>query len=450
MQMTDFTGPEPRKRLSAATIKMAGIIALALLLLIPSGMIQGLIDERASRQMDTVNEISSKWGNSQTVIGPVLTVPCGIPYVYRVDPENRDNKEIRYNTVNMHFLPEELSIKGLVFPETRYRGIYEAAVYNSALEVQGFFDNLDFSRIKSEKGKIHWDRAFISMGLSDMRGLTKRIEVRFGDKKVPISAGAGAVSLITNGVSGNVSLDEATPKHHFSFKLDFNGSQSLKFAPLGKTTTIGLESSWQSPSFTGAFLPDKRKVTDQGFEASWHILDLNRNIPQQWKGETYERRDLKGSIFGVSLITQADAYQKSTRTAKYAILFIAITFAGFFLCEVIMMIRIHPVQYILVGLGITVFYVLLIAASEHISFGWSYLASAAATTCLLSAYSASALRSKKLAAAVAAAYSILYAYLYVTLQQEDYALLSGSIGLFVLLAVIMFATRKIDWYSLDM
>ncbi len=213
------------------------------------------------------------------------------------------------------------------------------------------------------------------------------------------------------------------------------------------STTVSIASKWPNPSFTGAFLPEKRSVSDSGFSAEWKVLHLNRNYPQQYSGKQYKIDD---SAFGVNLIVTADVYQKSERTVKYALMFITLTFSVFFFAEILMGRRVHPVQYLMIGFGLTVFYILLAALSEHTGFDTSYFLSAAGIIFMITGYSKAIVGGKVFILSVFSSLSLLYTYLYIVLQLEDYALLMGSIGLFAVLGTAMYLTRNIDWYSLNL
>jgi inner membrane protein len=217
------------------------------------------------------------------------------------------------------------------------------------------------------------------------------------------------------------------------------------FVPLGKQTKVNLKSKWQNPSFTGAFLPDKRDVGVNGFNATWEVLHLNRPYPQIFKGQI---EGIGDSSFGVNLIVPVDEYQKSMRSAKYAVIFITLTFLIFFFVQVINGVRIHPIQYLIVGLALCIFYTLLIALSEHIPFIYSYLISSISIIGLITLYAKSIFKDNKLTAIICLILTMLYLFIYSIIQMEDYALLMGSIGLFIVLATIMYLSRKINWYEI--
>jgi inner membrane protein len=230
----------------------------------------------------------------------------------------------------------------------------------------------------------------------------------------------------------------------FSFSVELNGSQSLSFIPLGKQTDVQLTSTWSNPSFSGAFLPASRDINEKGFNASWKVLNLNRNFPQQWIGNEYI---VSESSFGVDFLLPVDHYQKNTRSAKYAIMFIGLTFVAFLLFELISKRKIHPVQYLLVGGALCVFYTLLVSFSEHIGFFWAYTISSVATIALISLYFNSIIGSARSTSLLSLMLVGLYLFLFTILQLQDYALLMGSIGLFAVISVVMYVSRRVDWYA---
>ena len=227
--------------------------------------------------------------------------------------------------------------------------------------------------------------------------------------------------------------------------VELKGSQYLYFIPVGKTTDVTLSSNWQTPSFTGNYLPDERDISDSGFSANWNILHLNRNYPQSWIGSKY---DVDNSSFGTDMLLPVDNYKKSYRVARYAILFIVFTFMVFFFVEVLNKVFIHPIQYLLVGIALVVFYSLLLAFSEHMLFNIAYLLAALLILILVTGYTAAILKSKKIGGLIFGILVVLYTFIFTIIQLEDYALLIGSIGLFIILGIVMYLSRKIDWYEL--
>ncbi|OFY90068.1 MAG: hypothetical protein A3K10_11145 [Bacteroidetes bacterium RIFCSPLOWO2_12_FULL_31_6] len=433
---------------NSITLRLLSIAFLVLILLIPTSMIESLISEREYRREDVTREVSSKWGGSQTITGPILT----IPYTKYIKDEE---KNLIQTKAYAHFLPDVLNINGNLSPEIRYRSIYEIIVYNTQLKIDGNFSIPDFNELGINETYILWDEAFVSLGIPDMKGIKDNIDLKWDEKTYAFNPGIETNDVIGSGVSTKVSLDnklagteevDTTKKSfNFSFNLNLNGSSFLSFIPVGKETNVSIQSNWVHPSFNGSSLPDEREITKDGFKAHWKELHLNRNYPQQWLGNIHNVYD---SSFGVDLLLPVDEYQKSTRSAKYAIMFISFTFLIFFFIEIRNKKRIHPIQFILVGLALTIFYALLVSLSEHIHFNNAYLISSAAIIAMIGSYSITIFKSGKLTALMSGVLLLLYGFIFTILQLEDYALLMGSVGLFMVLAVIMYLSRKIDWYAI--
>ena len=423
---------------NSATIKVLFIGFLVVVLLIPTFMITSLMTERASRRDSVVQEINQKWGNSQTITGPFFCVPFKS---FHTDKNGESKASIRY----VNILPERLNISGQIDPEIRYRSIYEAVLYNIQININGNFTipMLNQSFIPAEN--VLWEKAVFSIGISDMKGIQDNIIIEFNDKKFKANPGLKTTNIASSGVGCIIPLSPTEKENSFSLKLNLNGSEQIHFIPVGETTTVNLKSTWPSPSFNGSFLPTAREVTEKGFSADWNILHLNRNFPQFWEGIQYE---VSEAYFGLKLLITADIYQKSIRISRYALMFIVFTFSAFFLSEIINKKRVHPIQYILIGLAIILFYVLLLSISEHLNFDFAYILSAVAITTIITSYSGSILKNNRFTLTVCGILIILYTYLYIVIQLEDYALIMGSIGLLIVLTTVMYITRKIDWYSL--
>ncbi|AGA77703.1 cell envelope integrity protein CreD [Echinicola vietnamensis] len=426
---------------NSVSLKLLVITILVLLLLIPSSMIMDLISEREALNEQTKAEVSSKWANSQQVNGPVLTVPLLYEY--------HDKEEIREEIKYLYLLPEQLQVDGKITPETLRRGIYEVVVYTSHLVFAGDFQlQENFSR--NNLKEIQYDKAFLTIGISDLRGIKEELVVNWGGEQLQVKPGSKIPALIHQGISVDLPhLDLMKGKKiPFSFALNLQGSRSMSFVPVGGTTEIQLTSPWSSPSFSGNFLPDQREVTNVGFTANWKVLQLNRNFPQFWVDES-QGGNLQAAAFGVDLLFPVDNYQKSMRSAKYAVMTIVVTFLVFFLVEVLNKRKIHPFQYALVGLGLCLFYVLLVSITEHSDFNTAYAMATLGIVSMIVLYSLTVFKKKMLSLLLLAALAGAFGFLYVTLQLTDYALLMGSIGLTVMLAMTMYFTRNIDWYQLS-
>ncbi len=409
------------------------IVILTMFFMIPQVMIVNLTEERSFRKYEAQAEVSYKWGEQQKLAGPILHVP------YYTGNSQKGKTQFW-----AHFLPEKLNISGKVTSEQRYRGIYEVVVYNGKINFEGDFNFPDFQALGIDEGSVDYKNIILSFGISDLRGIKDQIKVRWNDSTYLANPGIDCQQVLTSGVSVKPVVDKNSETFRFSLAVDINGSKSLFFLPLGKETNVNITSDWPSPSFTGSFLPDNRDISDAGFNAAWKIFNLNGNYPQQWRGNRYE---IDGSEFGFDMILVANNYLKTERTAKYAFLIIALTFTSFFMIELLSKKSIHPVQYLLVGFALMVFYTLLLSISEHLNFGYAYLTASVAIVGMITLYIRKTLTDIKITSMVSGILISLYSYLYVILQLEEFSLLIGSLGLFVLLALIMYLTRNIDWYT---
>ena len=419
---------------------------LILLLLIPSAMIKALIDEREHRKDSVINEICSKWALEQTITGPVIDLPYKTVVESLITDQNGKEKKVLREEIRFaHFLPNKLQIRGSIIPEIRKRGIYRAVVYTADLIIDGNFLFPDFKRLNLDEKDILWNKALLSFGINDMRGINRNIEAKWNDNNVILEPGLKNNDIIDQGV--NSKIDFKT-NNTFSIKINIRGSSVINFIPLGKETIVKLNSAWDSPSFSGAFLPKERNIDKKGFYAKWEIFDYNRTFPQQWIDK---ERNVNGFKFGVELFTPVGEYQKAIRSVKYASLFIFLTFLAFFLLiEILNKKRIHPIQYLLVGFALCLFYILLISISEHLNFNIAYLISSICIIGLTSIYTKSISGKINITILMSIMLVCFFSFLFIILQLEDYSLLAGSIGLFIILTIIMIGTRKIDWYSLKL
>ncbi len=423
--------------------KIGSIIIIIILLLIPTVSIQNLITERETTQEEAIAEVSSKWGEEQTISGPIITIPY---YKFVKEQNNREAERIIKVKDYIHILPNQLNIKGEILPEQRNRGIYEIVVYNSKIELSGSFDNLQLSNFDIDKANLLLDEAHITCGIDDLRGIEQQIKLTWNNKEYSFNPGVISNDVVKSGINApiQVTVDDSM-KYDFSFNINLKGSQKLYFTPLGKTTDVNIHSSWKNPSFNGSFLPDSRTTSDTGFTANWNILHLNRNFPQMWLNSEYS---INPSAFGIDLLLPVDSYQKTYRSIKYAILFIVFTFLTFFFIEILNKIFIHPIQYILVGIALIVFYTLLLSISEHVKFNLSFIISALSTLLLIAGYIKAILKSSKLTYLISSILVILYSFIFVIIQLQDYSLLIGSIGIFIILGLVMYFSRQIDWYNI--
>jgi inner membrane protein len=303
--------------------------------------------------------------------------------------------------------------------------------------------------------KHQWQNATISVGVSDPRGLTRKVALQFAGRETPFSGGAADVGVFQTGIQAKIAQPESLQQIAelpFAFTLELNGTRDIRFLPAADETTVDLTAGWPHPSFVGSPLPEQRRNDDSGFSARWHAPDFARPYAARWTSGEMNREQLQAqahaSAFGVSLIQPVDIYHQAERAVKYAALFIVLTFLVFFLWEVLHTALLHPMHYAFVGFALFVFYLLLVSISEHAGFDKAYLVSAVVTTLVIGGYARAVLQGRRQGASVVAALSSLYGFLYLLLRLEDYALLAGSIGLFIVLAGVMYLTRRMDWYSL--
>lgn len=422
---------------NSAGIRLVIIAAMSLLLLIPAMMVRGIIEERRQRKDRAVLEVSSKWGRPQTIAGPILTIP------YKKYHKNSKGKI--YTTLHYaHFLPNRLSIEGTLKPQIRYRGIYEVILYGSKLHVVGNFSLPPMKSLNIPQQNVIWKDAVLSVGITDMKGINDTLKITWNNRRLIANPGTQLAGALPSGISAKAITDQKNRKYSFAMDIQLNGSEQIHFVPLGKETTVTVSSNWHTPSFVGEFLPASRQIEDDRFSATWNVLHLNRNYPQIWLDKDYP---ISPSAFGVKFLTPVDEYQKTMRTAKYALMFIVLTFLSFFMIEIMGGKTIHPVQYSLIGLALIIFYTLLLSLSEHILFQYSYGIASVCIVTIITAYAKSVLSSKRFATVIGGVLASLYTFMYVILQLEDYALLLGSVGLFGILALVMYLTRKLDWFA---
>lgn len=451
--MTTSSSPEPTSLppkngsswRNSISVRIAVIAILALLLLIPLSMVQSLIREREQRKQDVQQEVSDTWGGPQTITGPVISVPYEA--LSRVSLEDGSGRtELRTVRQYAHFLPELLDVDAELDPEKRHRGIYDVVVYRGKVEMKGKFKALGRNEL-GLNDKLIWEQATVVLGVSDLRSIREQVRMTVGERQVAFEPGAPASDVANVAVNALLPLSEADLEQELDFSLfiQLNGSAFLRLVPVGRVTKASVRSTWADPSFQGAFLPDSSTITPEGSSANWTVLHLNRPYPQEFTGSRSYQLD--ESSFGLDLMLPVDEYRKSDRASKYGMMLIALVFLVFFFVEVLQKLRIHPIQYLLVGLALCVFYTLLIALGEHIGFGKAYLVSTLAVVGLVVFYAASVFRMPKATRLLAMVLLFVYGFMFTIIHQEDLALLIGSIGLFVVLAIVMALSRKIDWYN---
>jgi inner membrane protein len=426
------------KIINSTSFKFVIIGILSLVLLIPVGKIRNLIVERQDRSDEAVLEVSKKWGLDQTILGPYISIPLK-------ETQINEGKKV-YTRSQLHVLPEKLFIKGNVETEEKKRGIYDMIVYQTGLKISGHFQVQASLLEQIKEQQIVNNTLFLCLGITDLRGI-KEVTIKVDGEVVEEKPGLPSRDVTDKGIHIPLSPDKLTTSNiAFEIDLKLDGSSELYFMPVGKDTEVEITSSWPNPSFDGAFLPVPAKTgtSDEGFHASWHVNYLNRSYPQHWFNKV---ADLDDSAFGIKFLIPVDHYQKSMRSIKYAFMFIALSFLIFFLTELISGIRLHPIQYLLVGMALVVFYTLLISLAEHVGFDLAYLFSSLATIILISLYVKSSTGQNKQSLITGSLLMVLYAFLYTTLQLQDFSLLFGSVGIFAIIAIIMYVSRKVNWYK---
>jgi len=419
------------------------------MLLVPVSFVSQLIGDREKTRDNALREVTEKWGAKQTITGPILTIPIKRTVMTKDDT-------VKTFVEFAHFLPDSLTLQIGLSPEIRYRGIYRVALYNAQLIVEADFQTslleenvaalLDVVRKEPfVDAEIIWKDAFFTFGISDLKGVKGMSCIGPGQQPLIPEPGLRTKDLVQTGLTFRMPLSPSQNPGHLKFELSVNGSEEIRIVPLGKVTKAVAHSSWGAPSFIGDFLPEQREITDSYFSASWNVLHLNRNLPQAWIGP---QQSLQTPSFGVKLLLPVDEYQKNLRAVKYAVMFIGLTFLAFFVIDILSRSPFHPIHYTLVGFALILFFVLLLSISEHITFNSAYMIASLPVILLISMYTRGITGRWPLTAMVTGILAILYGLLFMLLQLEDYALLLGSISLFVSLAAVMYLTRRIDWFGL--
>jgi inner membrane protein len=448
-------------------IKLFSIGFLILVLMIPASWIERLIGERQSRAADVVREVSDKWSGSQTLSGPVLVIPFTKVEMNKRWDNGKQIEDVIETKHKAYFLPENFTANGKVKPQVLHRGIFDVAVYESEISMDAQFISPDFTSWSIPDEHVHWNEAFLVNGISDLRGIDADPIIESSSKKF-VAEPSSNIGIQSNQFVANQVLDEVQPKdtqnipltsgivvplnwksredftNRFTVRLSLKGSESLYFVPVGKSTQVNLTGPWSSPSFEGKLLPAERSIDDTGFSAMWKVLSFNRPFSQKWIDN---EQSLGGSEFGVRLLIPADQYQKSTRTAKYDELIIILAFTALFLVEITSKIKIHPFQYILIGVALIVYYTLLLSLSEHVGYNAAYAISSMATVTLVSVYASTFLRRRQISLLFTGLMTFFYVFIYVIIQAEDFSLLIGSVGLFLIIGILMYFSRNIKWYK---
>lgn len=417
----------------SAVLKGLTVFLLIALLLIPLAMIKNIIDERTSTNRETENELINEYGGQQVINGPILV----IPYLINSIEKSR-----------AYFLPEKLVINGVIEPQVRNRGIYEFLLYTGDLNITGNFKKPDLTSLNNSVDKILWEEAYIEIEISDMKGLREYpvLKINGTDKKMDIELkGSG---IFKGGLEAPVDITNITENISFNTDISIQGGKSLRFFPSGDETSVLLKSSWDNPSFYGAWLPRQREIIDEeGFSADWNVMSFARNFKSVIREDDFRNINFHENYFGVKLMIPVDIYQMTERCVKYGILFIVLPFLTFFLFEIFSKVKVHPFHYMFVGITACLFFLLLIALSEHISFMFAFVSGVISVCSLITYYSCHFLKSIKRGVVIFPVMSIAYFFMYMMINSQEYALLMGTIGIFCIVAGVMITTRKVDWYS---
>ena len=433
--------------------RLLAIGGLSIVLLICLGAVADLVYERQQRSLQVKQDIARNSAYQQKVSGPVLIIPYRrvIREVVPVDLVGTQTVE-RISTGAFHILPDSLNIDGTLKNEVLARGIYRAHLYRAQTLITGEFLVPPHFNVTQDLADYSFGQPVLSIGITDIRGIDSDLKLSFDGSETAFQPGSQS-SILKDGAHAEVPVLDLGTEQRYSFRIPLNlqGTEQLRFMPVGKTTKVRLTSGWPHPSFIGEFLPVDRKISEAGFEATWSTSFFATNMQSLFDRchESTDCEDLNNREFGVSLIDPVDQYVQSERSLKYGLLFIALTFAGFFLFEILKSIAVHPVQYGFVGMALVIFYLLLLSLSEHIGFASAYVTSTTACVLLVGGYLRSVLHSIWHAMGFSAGLAAVYGVLYTVLNAEDYALLLGSVLLFSVLGLAMYVSRRVDWFGID-
>jgi inner membrane protein len=444
------------------TMKLALIFVLVIFLLIPKFMIFDLVDERQQLSKSVQKEVAVSWASDQIITSPALVIP------YNYISKDEKGKTVTTSKSNLIIYPENIDANGILDTQSKYRSLYKVLLYESKMSFKGKFQLPDLKEIALQDAHVLYDEAYISIGISDLKGIKNTVNLTWNGQKKKVSPGLNDIHFrytqvastldklpeyneqgiayysIKSGMSTPVNINPSDVDYDFSFDLEIKGSQTLSFSPMAKNTTVVIKSPFADPSFIGEFLPE-HTTNSAGFDAKWNILEYNKSLPPYQKANNLI--DIGNNSFGVKIVDPIDNYSKTHRAGKYMILFVILTFLVVFLTEIVEKINIHIFQYTLIGLSLAIFFTLLLSISEFWGFDLAYSGAAAATIGLIFLYSLGMFRNKKSSGLLLGLMVALFAYIYIIIQLEKTALLAGSIGLFVIIAMTMYVTRKIKWFE---
>lgn len=432
-------GQRLRELFEAPGPRLMALGALVLLLLIPLGMIEGQVHERASRRDQAAAGIVQSWGGVQTLAGPMLRVPWRQTWMEKDVPHSR--------TGVLMLLPDVLDAKGHVATEIRRRGIFEVPVFRADLKLSGRFLLPTDARLPATVSGLEWSRAELILPLSEPRALGATSTLQLAGEPLALEPAADLLGVagIAAPLGTRASAEALAGGLDFTLELQLTGTDRIALAPVGRSSRIELAGNWPHPGFDGGWLPESRSVSAAGFTAKWAVSHLGRGYPGLWADDEVSLERILGSAVGVSLEVPIDPYRMAERVAKYAVLLILLCFAAVWVMELLGARRLHPVQVLLLGGSLCLFGLLQLALAEHLGFAPAFALAAAAVVIQAALYARSAMRSTPRALGLAGLLSAWFAFLYVILQAEDLAFLLGAGVLFTALSAVMWATRRVQW-----
>lgn len=433
------------------TVKFGVIVLVAVALLIVIQIISSTVWDRQVFRQQALNNISTSWTGAQEVAGPVLRIPYTLEWqAERWAADGSKQTQTKRQKGELYLVPQTLIQHVEVTSDTRRKGIFEIPVYEANISMEGLFDLTHHFDQEHPNATITYGTPTIGLGIKDARGIAEASSIRWASRDLGFEAGS-RLPYLPQGLNATISIDpDSDQTVSFETRFTLRGLESLMFQPSAKNFELSMAADWPHPSFTGSFLPVRREISNQGFTANWSTNEFSSAVHRETTNCSVDSCNLTTeSALGVDFIQPVDIYAKTQRSLKYAILFIIVIFAAFFVFEVLRALPIHPVQYGLVGLAISSFYLLLLSLTEHINFGLAYTLGTVACVSLIAVYLRSILKSGAATAAFTGSLTCLYLVLYVIVSAEDFALLMGTGLLFAMLATLMLSTRHIDWYSLS-
>lgn len=425
---------------NSATLKVIVIVIMIIMMMIPNFMIQDLIRERSNRKVVIENEVAQSYGKNQNIMVPILKVP------YTEAFYNQDKGTTTINKSTLNFSPFSTKVNGEIETDTRKRSIFEVVVYESDMTIEQIFNLSNLDLTAYEAYDIDYENAYLVIGMTDTNGLSEDISISVDGNNIKTTGVIANPHTHMSWVATERFPIDITKEFAVTSDIALKGTKSLMLHPIGENYIAELHSSWSDPSFTGVKLPSAYDITEEGFQSKWVTNKFAHDIPKHWSSLVM---NLNPKGFGVNFIQPLDEYGKNTRTAKYALLIISLTFGIFFLFEILQKKNIHPIQYILVGFALTIFFLLLLSITEHLGFDLAYLLSSLATICLIISYTSSILKNRNSTMMLGALLVGLFGYVFIILQMMDYALLAGALALFAVLAAVMLVSRNVDWYRVS-